>query len=239
MGGCEGSDQHVSDALAIQVTICLVTDRRLLSPDARTPRAEVLALAHWLDEAVAVGVDLIQLRERDLPAALLCELARTVGAAAAGSMTRVVVNDRADVALAAGCAGVHLRSDGPPVARVRALGARPGALWMVGRSVHTVDDARAQAGADYLLFGSVFDSGPKPGQGLDALRQVAEAVPGVMAIGGLTVARAAACAAAGAAGVAAIRLFLPPGRAAEALGITTAVTQLRVAFDAAATGHLQ
>lgn len=222
------------------MTICLVTDRRQLSPDARTPREEVTALAHWLEEAVSAGVDLIHLRERDLPANLLCDLARAVAAAARGSRTRVVVNDRADVALAAGCDGVHLRGDGPPVARVRALGAGREATWLVGRSVHAIEEARTHADADYLLFGAVFESGPKPGRGVDALRQVVEAVPGdVIAIGGVTVARAAQCRAAGAAGVAAIRLFLPPGRTADAVGITTGVAQLRIAFDAAATGHLE
>jgi thiamine-phosphate diphosphorylase len=170
----------------------------------------------------------------------LCELAREVAVTARGSRTRVVVNDRADVALAAGCDGVHLRGDGPPVARVRPLGAGHDATWMVGRSVHTLEEARAHAGADYLLFGAVFESGPKAGRGVEALKQVAEAVPGdVIAIGGVTVPRAAQCMAAGAAGVAAIRLFLPPGRAADAVGITTAVARLRVAFDAAATGHLE
>lgn len=222
------------------MTICLVTDRRQLSPDARTPREEVTALASWLEEAVSAGVDLVHLREGDLPAHLLCELVRAVTAAARGSGTRVVVNDRADVALAAGCDGVHLRGDGPPVARVRALEARRDATWLVGRSVHTIEEARAHADADYLLFGAVFASGPKPGRGVDALRHVVKAVPGdVFAIGGVTVSRAAACMAAGAAGVAAIRLFLPPGRAVDAVGIATGVAQLRVAFDAAATGHLQ
>jgi len=240
LGGCEGFEQRVRVALAQPVTICLVTDRRQLSPHARTAREEVTALAHWLEEAVAAGVDLIHLRERDLPASLLCELARAVGAAARGSNTRVVVNDRADVAQAAGCDGVHLPGDGLPVARVRALGGRPDATWMVGRSVHTVEEARAHADADYLLFGAVFASGPKPGRGVDALREVVAAVPGaVIAIGGLTAPRAAECLTAGAAGVAAIRLFLPPGRAADAVGITTAVSQLRLAFDAAATGHLE
>lgn len=230
------------------MTICLVTDRRLLSPDVRTPRAEVSALIRWLDEAVTAGVDLIQLRERDLPAQLLRELAGDAQAAAAGSTTRVVVNDRADVAIAAGCDGVHLRGDGPLVERVRALAGRAGPTWMVGRSVHTVEEVRAHASADYVLFGAVFDSGPKPGRGLEALRHAVSAgrgfglratCSGVIAIGGITIARAAECLAAGAAGVAAIRLFLPPGRAEGALGITEAVARLRGAFDGTATGHLQ
>ena len=230
------------------MTICLVTDRRQLSPGARTVRDEASALIHWLEEAITAGVDLIQLREPDLPARLLADVARAVAAGAAGSNTRVVVNDRADVAIACGCDGVHLRGDGPPVARVRAFVARPGSQgretrsMILGRSVHSVEEAQAHADADYLVFGAVYDSGSKPGRGLGALRAVANAAQssaGLIAIGGITVPRAAECLAAGATGVAAIRIFLPPGRAEGALGVTEATQQLRGAFDAAATGHLQ
>jgi thiamine-phosphate pyrophosphorylase len=229
------------------MTLCLVTDRRQLSPDARTPRDEVLALTRWLEEAVPAGLDLIQIRERDLPGRLIGEIARAVTGLTAGSRTRVVVNDRADVAVAAGCDGVHLRGDGPPVGRVRGLfrasapstqhrapGTQhraPSAL-LIGRSVHSGAEARVHVGADYLMFGAVFPSGPKPGQGLAVLREVAAttAAP-VLAIGGMTVARAAGCLAAGAAGVAAIGLFLPHGRASGALGIAAATAALR-ALDA-------
>lgn len=249
MGGREGPEQDVCQPVVrSHMTLCLVTDRRQLDPDARTERECALTLARWLEEAVGAGIDLIQLRERDLPARLLCDLARTVAGVASGTRTRVVVNDRADVALAAGCNGVHLPGDAPPVARVRAL-ARGSAIpvWLVGRSVHDSDEARANADADYLLFGAVYDSGPKPGRGLDALREAVSAVGTVsrpapvpvIAIGGVTVPRAAECVAAGAAGVAAIRLFLPPGRATGALGISAAAAALRGAFDRAATGHLQ
>ena len=236
------------------MTICLVTDRRQLSPDARTVRDEVLTLGRWLDAAVAAGIDLIQLREGDLPGRLMAGLARTVMASAAGSNTRVVVNDRADVAIVSGCDGVHLRGDGPPIQRVRELvvarpgsAARPGSQGrdqLIGRSVHSVDDVRMYAAADYLIFGSVFDSGPKRGLGLDALREAASVGRGicranVIAIGGVTPARATECIAAGASGIAAIRVFLPPGRAEGALGLANATREFRVAFDAAATGHLQ
>ena len=87
----------------------------------------------------------------------------------------MLVNDRADVAIAAGADGVHLRADGPPVARVRTLASRD---WIVGRSVHSVAEARAasQDGADYLLFGTVFPAGSKAGgpedAGSPALREV-------------------------------------------------------------------
>jgi thiamine-phosphate diphosphorylase len=232
------------------VTICLVTDRRQLSPEARTTRDEVIELGRWLEHVVAAGVDLIQIRERDLPARMLAELARSVMTAAAGSSTRVVVNDRVDVAIASHSDGVHLRGDGPPVGRLRELAARES--WIIGRSIHSVEEARAHEGADYLLFGAVFDSGPKHGLGLQALSDAAAAygntgnpghravaVGGVLAIGGITVRNAHACINAGASGVAAIRLFLPPGRAEGALGVTEACIQLRNRVDDAASSHLQ
>jgi thiamine-phosphate pyrophosphorylase len=217
------------------MTLCLVTDRRQLSPGARTIRDEALALTRWLEDAVPARLDLIQIRERDLPGRLLGEVVRSVAGMTAGTPTRVVVNDRADVAVAAGGDGVHLRGDGPPVERVRrhvrradrqVRQDRPG--FTIGRSVHSGAEAAEHRGADYLLFGAVFSSGAKPGQGLAALRGVIDAATApVLAIGGLTVERAAQCRAAGAAGVAAIGLFLPPGRAAGAMGITAAAAALR------------
>jgi thiamine-phosphate diphosphorylase len=145
---------------------------------------------------------------------------------------RVLVNDRADVALAAGADGVHLRSDSAAASRVRALSAD----WILGQSVHAADGAPTGAGADYLLFGPVFETDSKPGlpaAGLRALAAVASgaAVP-VFAIGGLTADRAAACVRHGARGIAAIGLFLPEGATPEALGPAGAVRALRQALSA-------
>ena len=211
--------------------ICLVTDRRGLAPDARTTRDEVLALERQLDEAMGAGVDLIQLRERDLDAATLCALAVSV-VARAPARTRLVVNDRADVALAARAAGVHLPADGPDAARVRTLGP---AGWLVGRSVHSAEAAREAAGADYLIFGTVFRSRSKPGDapvaGLDALREAATATSRpVLAIGGVTPATVGECQRAGAAGIAAISVFFPRGRTPDSLGAAEAVAALRRAW---------
>jgi thiamine-phosphate diphosphorylase len=207
----------------------LVTDRRLVAPGARTIAAELRALEAWIDRAVGAGVDVVQIRERDLDAARLADLAAAVRVRARGTRTRVLVNDRADVALAARADGVHVRADGPALARVRALGPR---RWIIGRSVHSLTEVRSHQSADYLLFGMVFPSATKgrgaPAQGLPALRRAAAAsrTP-VLAIGGMTVARARAAIAAGAAGVAAIGLFLPAGRVPGALGPARAVAALR------------
>jgi thiamine-phosphate diphosphorylase len=144
----------------------------------------------------------------------------------------VVVNERADVALAAGADGVHLRGDGAPTARVRRIAA---AGWIIGRSVHDVAEARAARAADYLIFGTLFPTRSKPAgapvHGLDDLGAAVKAagVP-VLAVGGIDPARAAACRHAGAAGIAAIGVFLPPGRAPQAVGIPRAVEALRASF---------
>jgi thiamine-phosphate pyrophosphorylase len=212
--------------------VYLVTDRRRLSPDARTTGDQVRALEGFLDEALEAGVDAIQLRERDLPARQLGALAARIGMRA-GGRARVLVNDRADVALAAGVDGVHLRSDGPPVVAVRRLGPSG---FIVGKSVHTPEEAGGELEADYVLFGTVFPSASKPGSsaagGLERLRDATSACHRpVVAIGGITPERAAEARAAGAAGVAAIGVFLPPGRAWGGLGVKEAVRAIRAALQ--------
>ena len=211
--------------------LCLVTDRRAVNPDARTVRDEVAALEALLDEAIDAGIDLIQIRERDLEASLLHELVVRTVACARATTTRVVVNDRADVAVAAGAHGVHLRGDGPPSARVREL---VGTAVLIGRSIH--DPAETTDAADYFLFGTVFRTGSKPADapvaGLEALAAAArQSTAPVLAIGGVTPDRAAVCRQAGAAGVAAIGIFLPPGRSGNALGPAAAINALRTAWN--------
>jgi thiamine-phosphate pyrophosphorylase len=193
--------------------ICLVTDRRRRAP------------VEQASEAAAAGVDVIQIRERDLEARELSELTVAVVRATRGSPTRVVVNDRLDVALACGADGVHLRGDSMPASLVRAMTPRG---FLIGCSVHGVAEAVAAArAADYLLAGTVFATTSKPGMtaflGIDGLAEVARGVSvPVLAIGGVTLARVPDIAAAGAAGVAAIGLFADPD-----LPIKEVVRQLR------------
>ena len=195
------------------MTRCLVTDRRRLCPDADSFAAARRCLVEQARLAAAAGVDLIHIRERDLEGASLAELVSDLVAVTRGSATRVVVNDRIDVALSSGADGVHLRGDSVSVAAARRLLPPP---FLVGRSVHTVQEASAASGADYLIAGSVFPSASKstgPGAaellGVDGLRAIvrATAVP-VLAIGGITLDRIAEVLAAGAAGIAAIGLFI-------------------------------
>jgi thiamine-phosphate diphosphorylase len=220
-----------SDPLVTPV-VYVVSDRRRLAPAARTTADEVKALEAWLAALVDARPDVIQIRERDLPPRELAALVRRA-VTLAGRAVRILVNDRADVAVAAGAHGVHLRADGPPVARVRALGP-PG--WTIGRSTHSPQEIAPARDADYVLFGHVFDTASKPGAvaaGLDALRDAVRASPvPVIAIGGIDVTTAASCAAAGAAGVAAIGLFATgSGRGARERLIGT-VRDLRAAMSA-------
>ena len=161
---------------------------------------------------VNAGVTLVQIREPRLPDPALLDLTGHACQAAVDTDTRVVVNDRLDVAVAAGAHGIHLRGRSFSAARVRA---RMGKPFLIGRSVHDLDEAIAadrEGGCDYVIFGTVFPSRSKPDghrvAGLDALHDVCRRVSlPVIAIGGITREHVADVSAAGAAGIAAISLF--------------------------------
>ncbi len=166
-------------------------------------------------------VDAVQLREKDLNGRQLLTLA--VGlCAAAPPGTGILVNGRADVALAAGCAGVHLTSTGLPVAALRR---RFGDRLLIGRSTHRPEEVEAarRAGADYVVFGPVFPTPSKAPHGeppgLPGLRRATACGLPVLAIGGIGPDRMAEVAAAGAAGVAGIRAFFEPETVARMAGI--------------------
>ena len=169
-----------------------VTDRR---------QGDVLASAA---RAVHEGVDMIQVREKDLPGRELFDLVCKVRDLASGTSTRILVNDRLDIALAAGVDGVHLPGNGLPPSRLRPL------VKCLGVSVHTLDEAVAAeaAGADFIVFGPIFNTPGKTAIGIAPLRAVTAAVRiPVLAIGGITNENSAQIVAAGAAGIAGIRLF--------------------------------
>jgi thiamine-phosphate pyrophosphorylase len=190
--------------------LMVVTDRRL--PQAPAPPEMARA-------AAAAGVEMLQLREKDLGGRALLELARAVVGAVAGTRLRVLVNGRADVASLAGAHGVHLPEQGLPAADVR----RAFPALAVGVSCHSVEAARRaeQAGAHYVLLGPVFaTTGKDRPLGLEALAEAARALRApVIAIGGIDAGNVAAVWGAGASGVAAIRAFLrvPLAEAARAL----------------------
>jgi thiamine-phosphate pyrophosphorylase len=168
-----------------------------------TDRTHGDLLSH-VNVAVRNGVDMIQVRERDLEARALYELVCQVRDAAAGTKTKVLVNDRLDIALAANIDGVHLPGNGLPAGRVRPF------VRLLGCSTHTLDETvqAERDGADFVIFGPVFETPGKTPVGLDTLRQVTESVRiPVLAIGGITRENTEGVLRAGAAGIAAIRLF--------------------------------
>jgi thiamine-phosphate pyrophosphorylase len=190
--------------------LCLVTDRRRLCHETvafEAARRRLIDQAKW---AVTSNVDLIQVRERDLETGDLARLVSDLVRVSRGSGTRIVVNDRLDVALACGADGVHLRHDSVRAETVRTIAP---AGFLVGRSVHGLAEAEGAGPVDYLIAGSVFPTPSKPAAtpilGLDGLADVVQAVAvPVLAIGGITRERLDEVAATGAAGAAGIGLFI-------------------------------
>jgi thiamine-phosphate pyrophosphorylase len=186
-------------------------------------------LLEKISSAAEVGVDWVQIREKDLAAAALSELVREA-IRCVPATCKILVNDRLDVACALGAAGVHLGERSIPVSEARRFVRERGMSkqFLIGASVHSLETAIAaeKDGADYLIFGPVFATPSKAAfgdpQGLERLKEVCNtlAIP-VLAIGGITLKNAGECYLSGASGVAAIRLFQKVPELAEA------VTQLR------------
>lgn len=202
--------------------LALVTDRRLGNGDTLPERVAA---------AVAGGVDLVQLREKDLPGGPLLELAAAVQERM-GNRALLLVNERGDVAAALPAAGVQLGEAALPVAAARRLLA---ADALIGRSVHSLEGAKAAAaaGADFLVAGTMYASRSHPGEppaGPALIRQITDVTSApVIGIGGITAANVGAVMQAGAAGVAVITGILAapdPERAAA---------QLKAAMRAALT----
>jgi thiamine-phosphate pyrophosphorylase len=211
--------------------VCYISDRIGLGADyggavgAKLEAMRVAGLLPRIRWAIEAGVDWIQIREKDLGGALLAQLARVAVAHARAARgieprTRVIVNDRLDVAVAAGAGGVHLGRESLPVREVfswreKEKSRRAGPTdFLIGASCHSLEEARVATGdgADYLIFGPVFETPSKikfgAPLGIERLRQVCSQIRiPVLAIGGISLANAAKCFEAGAAGIAAIRLL--------------------------------
>ena len=219
--------------------LCYVTDRHGLSvsPDSDP----IAALVRKIAEVAAAGIDWIQIREKDLSAKQLAALTRETlravqrhtlqpvqasnsdskqqDASPAAKRTRVIVNDRLDVAIAGRAGGVHLGENSIPPADARRLiaSAQQKAVlaedFLLGVSCHSLESAKsAEADANYIFFGPIFPTPSKAQygapQGLARLAEVCRAVSiPVLAIGGITSDNAPSCLNSGAAGIAAIRLF--------------------------------
>jgi thiamine-phosphate pyrophosphorylase len=200
--------------------LCYVTDRRSLYEVHAAEQQEILL--GKIGAAAEASVDWIQIRERDLSGKDFSSLTRKAlqrtakSTASNSASTRILVNDRLDVALSEHAGGVHLGEKSLPLAEAKRLGEDRGEQedFVIGVSCHSLEAARTMAsgGADYLFFGPVFATPSKAAlgapQGLERLAEVCSAVSiPVLAIGGITLANAADCLAAGASGIAAIRLF--------------------------------
>jgi thiamine-phosphate pyrophosphorylase len=186
----------------VKPIVCLITDRRRLAD----PGPE--AVLRQVRRAAADGIQLVQIRERDLDARALYDLCQRAVDSVRGTATRVIVNDRLDIALAARAHGVQLRGSSFPVARVRPVVPQG---FLIGQSVHSAEEAAAARAADFLLFGTVFATASKPGlspAGLQALAAAVRstAVP-VLAVGGVSAVNIPHLIEAGAAGFAAITMF--------------------------------
>jgi thiamine-phosphate pyrophosphorylase len=168
-----------------------ITDRKLCGG--------LVPLLAIIQRQIAFGIEMIQIREKDLTARELFEFSCAVLHHRGDAPTKILVNSRADIAFAAGADGVHLPANAPRETL-------PGLL--VGRSCHTLAEVD-RAKADFVTFGPVFTS---PGKGisvgLQSLRQACSSGKPVFALGGVTRENATECEQAGAAGIAAIRMFM-------------------------------
>jgi thiamine-phosphate pyrophosphorylase len=191
----------------------LITDRQKLPRTANKSAYE--ALTEFALAAFSAGVDLLQIRERDLCGRHLFSLTSRIAELARAHNKQVLVNDRADIASACAGVGVHLTTRSMPVALVRKTF---GKHLLIGASTHSLAEAmEAEAGgADFIVFGPVFETESKRlyGEplGLQALREVADclSIP-VLALGGIKLSNCGAALAAGARGIAAISLFTDGG----------------------------
>lgn len=209
------------------IQLCLITDRTALG---RGPAA-MDGVVELCRDASAAGIDLIQIREKDVSARELFDVTvRVVDAARAGG-ARVLVNDRFDIALAANANGVHLTTRSMDVATVRAA---VGSRLVVGVSTHSGADVRdaASGGADFVVCGPVFETPSKnafgKALGPDEVARIASwsGIP-VLGLGGIDPSNAATALNGSIAGIAAIRMFQDPWKAGGAAALQQIVRQVR------------
>ena len=180
--------------------LCLVTDRRVCPPDELPGRVSA---------AIAGGVDVVQLRDKEEPGGALLELATALREVTCGSAI-LLVNERADVAAACGADGVQLGEAAMPTGAVRAILSEES---IIGRSVHSVEGASLALDADFLLVGTMFATRSHPGEEpsgpglLERIRAAGVRTP-LLAIGGITADNVAQVMRAGADGAAVITAVL-------------------------------
>jgi thiamine-phosphate pyrophosphorylase len=183
-----------------------------------TPATEDFSnVLHLVEAAVAAAIDLIQIREKNLSASIHYQLSARAAGITRGSATKLLVNDRSDIAASAGADGVHLTTSSLPAEVVRRTF---GDEFLIGVSTHSLAEAdiARRAGADFVVFGPVFETPAKEKygepQGLKQLETItSELAPfPVLALGGVNMSNVAECIRAGARGIAAIRMLNDPDR---------------------------
>jgi len=189
--------------------------------DRTTPATEEFSVVLQLVEAaVGAQIDLVQIREKNLTASVLYQLAASASRITKGTATKLLINDRSDIAAAAGADGVHLTTYSLPTAAVRHTF---GADFLIGVSTHSLAEATiaCYGGADFAVFGPVFETASKKEYGeppgLTGLTSVCSALSPfpVLALGGMSIDNVAECIRAGARGVAAIRMLQPAAQLAD------------------------
>jgi thiamine-phosphate pyrophosphorylase len=192
--------------------ILYLITRGATTADTRPDSEDFLRLLLLIKAAVTAGIQLIQIREKNMNARTLCELTSRASALTRGTNTKLLVNDRADIARVAGADGVQLTSQSVTADVIRRSF---GSDFLIGVSTHSLDEAQRarEQGADFVVFGPVFETESKKAfgqpQGIEKLSELAAKVDPlpVIAIGGISLKNAAECLRAGASGIAAIRLY--------------------------------
>jgi thiamine-phosphate pyrophosphorylase len=198
-----------------------------------TPATEDFAsVLRVVQAAVTAGVDLVQIREKNLNASVLYQLSAKATALTRGSATRLLINDRADIAAATGADGVHLTTSSLPTDVVRRTF---GDDFLIGVSTHSLAEGgyARLGGADFVVLGPIFETASKREYGeplgLGLLEKAcAELAPfPVLALGGLTLSNVTPCIRAGAQGIAAIRMLNDPHQ------LENVVSEIREEFEKA------
>ena len=196
-----------------------------------TPATEDFSsILRLIEAAVAAKIDLVQLRENNLTAGVFYKLSTRAAEITRASPTKLLINDRADIASAAGADGVHLTTSSIPTDVIRCTF---GGDFLIGVSTHSLEEATVahRSGADFVVFGPVFDTPSKrqygESLGLKTLEKVtSELAPfPVLALGGVSSGNVADCIQAGAQGVAAIRMLN------DASQLPRVVNEIRKNFD--------
>jgi thiamine-phosphate pyrophosphorylase len=199
-------------ALQFRKPILYLITRGASKPSTTSKSPEFQAILTQVSAAASAGIDLIQIREKNLSARILFELCEQTVRLTSGTATRLLVNDRADIAAGAGAHGVHLTTHSIDANVIRKTF---GEELLIGASTHSLEEAVAarDGGADFIVFGPIFETPSKMEYGaplglekLSTVTSLLENFP-VLALGGITIDNAQDCLNANASGIAGISLF--------------------------------